>query len=59
MAVIINASTSTGLVQSADTSGQINIQSNVLTKLTEYVMFYTRVIQHHSNIINSISTYCS
>jgi|688.fasta_scaffold989385_2 hypothetical protein len=33
MAVIINASTSTGLVQSADTSGQINIQSNGTTVL--------------------------
>lgn len=33
MAVIINASTTTGLVQSADTSGQINIQSNGTTVL--------------------------
>ena len=33
MAVIINASTSTGLVQSADTSGEINIQSNGTTVL--------------------------
>ena len=33
MAVIINASTSSGLVQSADTSGQINIQSNGTTVL--------------------------
>jgi hypothetical protein len=33
MAVIINASTSTGLVQSADTSGQINLQSNGTTVL--------------------------
>jgi hypothetical protein len=33
MAVLINASTSTGLVQSADTSGQINIQSNGTTVL--------------------------
>jgi hypothetical protein len=34
MAVIINASTSTGLVQSADTSGTIELQSNGTTKAT-------------------------
>jgi hypothetical protein len=34
MAVIINASTSTGLVQSADTSGIIQFQSNGSTKAT-------------------------
>jgi hypothetical protein len=34
MAVTINASTSTGLVQSADTSGSIEIQSNGTTKAT-------------------------
>lgn len=34
MAVIINASTSTGLVQSADTSGIIQFQSNGTTKAT-------------------------
>ena len=34
MAVTINASTSTGLVQSADTSGQIELQTNGTTKLT-------------------------
>jgi hypothetical protein len=34
MAVIINASTSTGLVQSADTSGIIEFQSNGSTKAT-------------------------
>lgn len=34
MAVILNASTSTGFVQSADTSGEINLQSNGSTKLT-------------------------
>ena len=33
MAVTLNASTSTGLVQSADTSGEINIQSNGSTVL--------------------------
>ena len=33
MAVTLNASTSSGLVQSADTSGQINIQSNGTTVL--------------------------
>lgn len=33
MAVTLNASTSTGLVQSADTSGQINLQSNGTTVL--------------------------
>ena len=33
MAVTINASTSTGLVQSADTSGEINLQSNGTTVL--------------------------
>lgn len=33
MPVIINASTSTGLVQSADTSGEINLQSNGTTVL--------------------------
>jgi hypothetical protein len=34
MAVILNASTSSGLVQSADTSGEIALQSNGSTKLT-------------------------
>jgi hypothetical protein len=34
MAVIINASTSTGLIQSADTSGIIQFQSNGSTKAT-------------------------
>jgi len=34
MAVTINASTTTGLVQSADTSGTIELQSNGTTKLT-------------------------
>lgn len=34
MAVTINASTSSGLVQSADTSGQIDLQSNGTTKLS-------------------------
>ena len=34
MAVTINASTSTGLVQSADTSGIIELQNNGTTKLT-------------------------
>jgi hypothetical protein len=34
MAVILNASTSSGFVQSADTSGEINLQSNGSTKLT-------------------------
>ena len=34
MAVTINASTTTGLVQSADTSGTVEIQSNGTTKLT-------------------------
>ena len=34
MAVIINASTSTGLVQSADTSGQIELQTNGTTVAT-------------------------
>ena len=34
MAVTLNASTSTGLVQSADTSGQIELQSNGTTKAT-------------------------
>jgi len=34
MAVTINASTTTGLVQSADTSGEINLQSNGTTKLS-------------------------
>jgi hypothetical protein len=33
MAVTLNASTSTGLVQSADTSGSLNIQSNGTTVL--------------------------
>ena len=33
MAVTLNASTTTGLVQSADTSGEINIQSNGTTVL--------------------------
>lgn len=33
MAVTINASTSSGLVQSADTSGEINLQSNGTTVL--------------------------
>ena len=33
MAVTLNASTSSGLVQTADTSGQINIQSNGTTVL--------------------------
>ena len=33
MAVTLNASTSSGLVQSADTSGEINIQSNGTTVL--------------------------
>ena len=33
MAVTLNASTSTGLVQSADTSGEINLQSNGTTVL--------------------------
>ena len=30
------------------------MQSNVLSKLTDYIMFCTRIIQHHINIINSI-----
>ena len=34
MSVTINASTSSGLVQSADTSGQIELQSNGTTKLS-------------------------
>jgi len=34
MAVTLNASTTTGLVQSADTSGTIELQSNGTTKLT-------------------------
>lgn len=34
MASIINASTSSGLAQSADTSGQLELQSNGSTKLT-------------------------
>ena len=34
MAVTINASTTTGLVQSADTSGEIQLQSNGTTELT-------------------------
>ena len=34
MAVTLNASTTTGLVQSADTSGIVEIQSNGTTKLT-------------------------
>lgn len=34
MAVILNASTSTGFVQSADTSGDLELQSNGTTKLT-------------------------
>lgn len=34
MSVTINASTTTGLVQSADTSGTVEIQSNGTTKLT-------------------------
>jgi len=34
MAVTINASTTTGLVQSADTSGTVEIQSNGTTRLT-------------------------
>ena len=34
MAVTLNASTSSGFVQSADTSGEINLQSNGTTKLT-------------------------
>lgn len=34
MAVTINASTSSGLVQTADTSGTVEIQSNGTTKLT-------------------------
>ena len=34
MPVTINASTSTGLVQSADTSGEIQLQSNGTTELT-------------------------
>jgi hypothetical protein len=34
MAVTLNASTTTGLVQSADTSGEINLQSNGTTKLS-------------------------
>jgi len=34
MAVTLNASTSSGLVQSADTSGTVEIQSNGTTKLT-------------------------
>ncbi len=33
MAVTLNASTSTGLVQSADTSGEIELQSNGTTAL--------------------------
>jgi hypothetical protein len=33
MAVTLNASTTTGLVQSADTSGEINLQSNGTTIL--------------------------
>jgi len=33
MSVLINASTSTGLVQSADTSGEIELQSNGTTAL--------------------------
>ena len=34
MAVILNASTTTGFVQTADTSGQIQLQSNGTTELT-------------------------
>lgn len=34
MATILNASTSSGLVQSADTSGQLELQSDGTTKLT-------------------------
>jgi hypothetical protein len=34
MAVTLNASTSSGLVQSADTSGELNLQSNGSTKLS-------------------------
>lgn len=34
MAVILNASTSSGFVQSADTSGNLELQSNGTTKLT-------------------------
>jgi hypothetical protein len=34
MAVILNASTSSGFVQSADTSGEINLQSNGTTRLS-------------------------
>jgi hypothetical protein len=36
MSVTINASTSSGLVQSADTSGTIELQSNGTTKLTVF-----------------------
>jgi hypothetical protein len=34
MAVILNASTSSGFVQTADTSGEINLQSNGTTRLS-------------------------
>jgi hypothetical protein len=34
MAVILNASTSLGLVQTADTSGELNLQSNGTTRLS-------------------------
>ena len=34
MAVTLNASTSSGLVQTADTSGTVEIQSNGTTRLT-------------------------
>jgi hypothetical protein len=34
MAVILNASTSSGFIQTADTSGELNLQSNGTTKLS-------------------------
>jgi hypothetical protein len=34
MAVILNASTSSGFIQTADTSGELNLQSNGTTELT-------------------------
>ena len=61
MAVIINASTSTGLVQSADTSGIIQFQSNGSTKATlnssgfSYPGGVLQVVQGTTNTTTTVS----
>jgi len=57
MAVTLNASTSSGLVQTADTSGTIELQSNGTTKLT--VIDFTGIpswVKRITVMFNGVST---